>query len=246
MEQPQDEGRKKVNRIAAILVAALLVASTLVVISTSGFGKTVTRTSTSTSTSTVTVVATGDASLLSDCSGAPINASDSFTLVAGTSSAAIVCLQFYEFDPNSSITLNATNLLFIDGSKPDPGSCLGCIEEVLMGGNFTVVASQEQVIVGGPSNANEGTVVAYAITSRPGASGTYALGVEGNEPGGLSCTDYGELIAGSGEPNYAIMGTCVVFGSDGPTHTFTIPGISYPLLGNTLYFRFITLANSTQ
>ena len=94
------------------------------------------------------------------------------TIAAKTSSPAVICVQLYEFNSTSLITVNTTNLISIQGSQAIQG---GVREPVNGAGNFTVAASQRQVVLGGPTNAGEGTLVAFTITAKPGASGTYSI-----------------------------------------------------------------------
>jgi len=239
---------------AAIIIAAILVSATLVLVSPSSSARTVTRTSTTTATGTYTTTTTetttqtsistdyltlnaaGNASLLADCSSTRVNAPWFGTLVTGVSSPAVLCVQLYEFNSTSQVLVNASSLLSIEG-KSASGA-----------GNFTVADSQDQLILGGRSNSNEGTVVAYAITANVGASGTYTLGIRGMELGSepLGCGSFGELVAGSGQPNYAFIGGCITYSTTSSAQPFTIPRVSYNILSNTLYFRIIALTNSTQ
>jgi hypothetical protein len=219
--------------------------------STSGSAKTIARTSTSTVTSTSTgyviADASGDAAFLADCASAQVNVHGFGTLVAGTSSPVIICVQLYDFNSTSTILLNLPGLLNIQG----PVLANGSFSESSGVGNFTVVASQDQLIMGGPSNANEGIVVAYAVTAKPGASGTYAVGLTGWSVGdeevavlGTGCTA-GHLVAGSGDPNYLSnwVGECM-------DTTMSSPGSSNPgvssVNSNMLFFRVIAVTNSTR
>ena len=222
---------------AAIAIAAVMVSATLFV--TLGTHVTVTSTVTITSSENTTLL---DNCLTSEHVGVPWFG----TLVAKTNSPAVLCVQYYEFNSTSPVALNTTSLMSIVGSQPIEGgrgrmSASGA-------GNFTVVASQSQVLLGGPTNAGEGTIVAYAIMSKPSASGTYMISLLGYELGSepASCAGNGELVAGNGEPNYALVGGCITYSTTSSSQNFTVPGVGYNILSNHLYFRIVSLTNSTQ
>jgi len=154
-------------------------------------------------------------------------------------------MQLYEFNSTSPIVVNVTSLLSVQGRQAVGAG----FASVPSGGNFTIAASLDQILLGGPSNINEGSVVAFTITAKPGASGTYDLGIRGMEAAGsepMGCGDFGSLLAGSGQPNYAIIGGCITYSTTNANPPFTIPGVSYNILSNDLYFRIVTLTNSTQ
>ena len=120
--------------------------------------------------------------------------------------------------------------------------------------NFTVATSQDEIVLGGPANENEGAVVTYAVTAIAGASGTYQLGFLQSSSLGTwmlalnpeQCAYYGELVAGNGQPNYAQqLGGCITYNTTYFTTT-TVSGITYPLLTNNIYFRILGVTNSTQ
>jgi len=172
------------------------------------------------------------------------------TLVAGTSSPAIICVQVYWFNSTSAMLLaNPESILQIEG--PVSGAS-----------NFTVTAylpgcvSACQVFLGGPTNIGEGTILALAITAKPGASGTYQLGVA-QSPRGFQlgsggpfyCGPNGDLVAGNGQPNYmpsAETQICVTMIAGANSTQFSIPGLSYTVPGGVLLYRIIGLTNSTQ
>lgn len=167
-----------------------------------------------------------------------------------TSSPAIVCIQLYYYG-NVTQTLNTTELLSI-GIRSIDGSS-----------NFTVTPSQEQVTLGGPTNESEGTVIAYSITAKPGASGTYWLGVLTGTRGAFmlgsqpeTCGAYGLLVAGTGEPDYSALMTPLCVGYPLPAATgmctlavvgcpaATIQGVKYPLLAGLTYFHLVGATSS--
>jgi hypothetical protein len=118
-----------------------------------------------------TTLASASTAVPSQCSGTRPPSSGSYefpigTVFAGTRSPAIICLQLYYFAASPE-TFNVTGALSIKAQQSAQGG-----RQFNGEANFTVVASQAQVVLGGPANENEGTVVAYAVTAKPGASGT--------------------------------------------------------------------------
>lgn len=182
-----------------------------------------------------------------ECSGAqPPTAFP--TVFAGGSSPAIICVQFYYFNSTGSLTLNLTNglsiLAAVPGKSFDGGS------------NFTVTSSQAQLVLGGPGNESEGAVVAFAVTAKPGASGTYELSLlrggsneyvlGSQEP--ETCGSYGQLVAGGGQPNYVYQfGGCLTYATVNTSYSpsYTLAGVPYPLLPGDIFFRMVGVANST-
>ena len=195
------------------------------------------------------------------------------TLVVGSTSPATVCLQVYWFDPNATATFAATNLLL-----PPPCERAACEVLEASGGigvtrleaNFTITASQPQLVLGGPTNDSEGAVVAYSITAKPGVSGTYQLVFQGALPvaGQFWLPDYGRvqalsigiqglqapgcgplinLVAGNGQPNY-VPPPGATQGCGGPSggKGGSIPGVSYGVPAEVMCFRIVSMTNSTQ
>jgi hypothetical protein len=167
-------------------------------------------------------------------------------MMVGADSPAVVCLQLYDFNLTSPIILNTTGVLSIGGFQHTSGAKVGS-------GNFTITASQNELTIGGPSNLNEGTIVAYSITAKPGASGTYFLHAnawnvslnDGNGPR-IPCP-IDDVVVGSGSPSY--VGGLAGCGSQGyqPTTPFSIPGFDYDhLMPDDLYFKVVDVLNSTQ
>jgi hypothetical protein len=108
------DGRRSLAYVAAaILVAGILVSATLFFVTFSA------HTTTVTSTDFVTLNESGDKAILAGCGSGQVNTTWFGTLIAGTSSPAIICLQLYEFNP-SPIIVNATSLLSI-GDTTLPG-----------------------------------------------------------------------------------------------------------------------------
>ena len=149
-------------------------------------------------------------------------------------SSVTVCFQIYEFNSTSTVQLNATALLGISGIPPQGGSEFSALS------NFTVSSSPEQVTMGGPDNLNEGVIVSYSITPRPGTSGSYYVGffdgpaiLTSDGPVGSSCGE-GRVVVGDGQPDYTCDGGCIC----GPTgaECFRIPGLSYPLAADAIYY----------
>ena len=183
------------------------------------------------------------------------------TVTAGTGSPALLCVQLYYYSA-TPLTLNLTGALSIqalqyvyNGSVGNPRSFSGA-------SNFTVSASQSQLTIGGPNNENEGTIVAYAVTAKAGASGTYQLGylpssslntwmLGSQEP--EQCGYYGQLIAGNGQPSYVQPTGCITYTSTHQSNSTTtissssptVPGIPYQLISGDIYFRIVGATNST-
>lgn len=200
-----------------------------------------------------------------ECPQSAGQGSGSPRVLSGTSAPAIICLQLYYYsatplDLNVSEGLSIQALQYVqNGSTDYPRAFNG-------ESNFTVTSSPGQLVIGGQNNENEGMVIAYAITAKPTASGTYWLAffksaslssfmITPQEP--LSCAWYGELIAGSGQPDYTQgFNGCITFTtttgqasgtstSSGSGH-HSIPGISYPLPDGNFYFTIVGITNSTQ
>jgi hypothetical protein len=239
----QGSGKRSLGYVAAaILVAGVLVSAALVLAPMSRAPTTVTETSVRTTTETTT--STSTTTLAADCLTSQSYGYSYGTLVAGTASPAIICIQVYEFNSTSTFVVNATSLLKIVGYAPSSGQAIDAAA------NFTVAASLDQLTLGGPANAGEDTVLAFAITARAGASGTYQLGVQGFdlESQATMCGPNGDLVAGSGQPSYLPSGgvqECIVFNTSAGG-SFSVPGVGYPVPADALCYRIISLTNSTQ
>ena len=182
-------------------------------------------------------------------------------VTASTTYPAFICVQLYYYNsPFAAMTLNLTAALSIQGVQENNPN------DVLNGAsNFTISASPSQINIGGPKNESEGTIVVYTITENPGASGTYWLGflqssglsgylVTPQEP--TSCGSYGELIAGSGQPDYAQgLSGCITIPTTTQTSSsitasvpgyHTIPGIPYLLPDDNIYFTIVGIGSSTS
>lgn len=208
-----------------------------------------------------TGTSSSESSLVSLCPTTSISSSFG-TLTAGTSSPALLCVRLYYYSA-APLTLNLTSALSIQALQYIANGSVNYPRSFSGASNFTVVASQSQLTIGGPDNENEGATVAYGVTANSGSSGTYWLGFLGSsgltayaltqqEP--LSCGFYGELVAGSGQPNYAQgfngcitytttsqSGSAAASSSAGPT----VPGIPYSLMSGYLYFEIVGVTSST-
>ncbi len=199
-------------------------------------------------TTTVTpTTALGNASLLAECPQPEgLGPSESiFTLVAGSTTPTILCMQLYYFNPTTSVTLNPLDELSILALQYIPNGSVSYPRSFNGAPNFTVGVSQTQLVLGGPNNLNEGTTIAYSFEASPGASGTYQLGLSywrltSNEP--VSCGYFGALVAGDGKPNYSDIDHCITTGISGSP---PIPGIPYATADNFIYFRLVGITNST-
>lgn len=251
--------------ILAAALGAVIIAEPPSIIHPSTRTQTTTKTSTSTviatttslSTQTVTQTQTLPAECL-DAGGGSSSGGYFGTLDVGITSPAVVCLQLYEFDANSSVLVNSTRLIDIRGVNPETG-------RVFHGLSNFIAASSSTIDFGGPANASEGVVVALAITAKPGASGTYSVFItQGENPpetavstnlgyqqalylsdqGGLQGCSSGTLVAGTGQPDY-LLGACL--GSYlHCTSGFHIQGVAYDICPGTLYYRIVNAGNSTE
>jgi hypothetical protein len=200
-------------------------------------------------------------------------------LTAGTSSPAVLCFQLYYYSA-TPLTINLTSALSIQALQYVYNGSAGTPRSFSGGPNFTVSASQSQLVVGGNTNENEGTVVAFQVTAKAGASGTYQLGflsspglgggawmLGSQEP--LRCGYYGQLEAGSGQPDYNQgIDSCITYTTASTTTTClcptapaacpcasetttstssspSLPGIPYALMDGSVYFRIVGVTNST-
>jgi hypothetical protein len=208
--------------------------------------RTVTSTFSAVSTTTMTVTITGNSSgLLARCSSAEAPFSSGLLLgavVVGANTPAVICVQYYYF---STVPTTLATSLMIEADQPNR-SFSGDT-------NFTISASANHLVFGGPEDEDEGAVVAFAVTAKSGTSGTYGLGFSGNymlspmEP--AECHYYDTLVAGNGNPlyDYVYGFGCISYAVTGTSTSNlpSIPGIQYPILTNTLYFRVVGVINST-
>jgi len=201
-------------------------------------------------------------SLNAECSSLKAPTFGFGNLTAGTGSPTIICVQLYYHNQNATRILNLTDALSIqalqyvrNGSVLTPRSFRG-------DSNFTITASQPLIVLGGPADENEGTLIGFNITAKPGASGTYQLGflstagLDGYmlaSQGPESCGDYGQLSAGDGSPNYAqLVVHCITietltstsYVSTTGSAVVTVSGSGPPPNGY-LYFRVVGVTNST-
>jgi hypothetical protein len=195
-----------------------------------------------TTTQSTGVSTTNQSALLASCSQGH-SPQDFPTILANGSQPAVICFRLYYYNPNATTTLDVGHSLVIEGSLTAGSFFSGAA-------NFTVEASQSQLVMGGPGNENEGATVAYAITATRGASGSYELAFSGGdywmsplqEP--EECPYFGELVAGSGQPNYVQPTGCITYAVT--STTYTVSGMPYALLGGYVYFQVVSLSNSTQ
>jgi hypothetical protein len=258
------------------LVAVILAASLGLIVITQPSSiihpSTTTLTLTSISTSTqITTATTTITSLLAQnstqtlpagCSGNSVSGYAVGTVEVGANSPAIICVQLYEFNATSPTVANPTGFISIGGFSPFSPE-----QQVNGLSNFTITASSDSVTLGGPTNANEGIVVALAITAKPGTSGTYWVYMTGgnsnseqtNPPAGTLLALYladevgeniaptGVLVAGTGQPDYVPSGvTEVGQGARNCTSSFTIQGVAYDICPDIIYYRITNVTNSTQ
>lgn len=184
------------------------------------------------------------------------------TVNASTTRPAMICVQLYYYNQNATRTFDLTNATSIQALQYIRNGSVNIPRSFKGDSNFTVVASQASIVLGGPAYENEGTIVGFNITAKPGASGTYQLGFLSSV--GLdgyllssqwpeSCGDYGQLAAGDGSPNYAQLSvhcitietsTSTSFVSTVGSANVTVSGSGPPPDGH-LYFKVIGVASST-
>jgi|GEM_PF-2001350 hypothetical protein len=202
-----------------------------------------------------------DVSLLGYCPSTSSNSSGFIGAAVGGSAPSVICLKFFYFNAfkgynaSSPLVLNITDALTITAVESVYSEGLAYPEVFDGSQNFTITVSQAQLAIGGPTNENEGAVVAFSLTANAGASGRYELGLfpstsfslwllNPQEPEG--CGYYGELVAGNGFPNYAqSTGGCLTYPASGLPSSYTIGGVPYQLMIGDLYFSVIGVTNST-
>jgi len=204
---------------------------------------------------------TVDASLLGYCPSISSNSSGFIGAAVGGSAPSVICLKFFYFNAfkgynaSSPLVLNITGALSIAAVESVYSEGLAYPEVFDGSQNFTFTVSQAQLAIGGPTNENEGAVVAFSLTANAGASGSYELGLFPSAVFSLwllnpqepeQCGYYGELVAGNGFPNYAqSTGGCLTYPPSGVPSSYTIGGVPYELMIGDLYFAVIGVTNST-
>ncbi len=247
MQEVEVQAGRSFGRLAiAVIVAGVLVSATLY--ATVGQApRTITRLSVSTTTTTVTettAITTTVTSppnttsfqeaLQAKCSN-PSSIGMFPTVTTNSSSAAVLCVRAYFFSSNQTYAVNASQVLGINGYSAS---------NVYFDGssNFMVISSSDQILVGGPDNENEGAVMAFAMIAKPGASGTYQIGLGSTwvlGPGGPEqCGYYGELVAGPGQPNYINKGFsgCIAY-TVSFSGTAATNSTKYPVLNNYVLYN---------
>jgi len=156
--------------------------------------------------------------LISGCGQAgftPVNGYGSnITLAAGQTLNLCLQLYYYSTPGGAPATVNLTSFASLESLFDSH------LHSALT--NFTMTyttwttgpGTLQSVQVGGPSNDNEGFVVVYRITPKPGVtSGAYGLNLGADEPnpdGGVEgCTTDFLIVLGNGVPNYDNVGSCV-------------------------------------
>jgi PQQ-like domain len=212
------------------------------------------------SQSTNGIVST-DASLVEGC---PNSGPESGfgTVTVGTTSPALLCIKLYYYSA-TPLTVNLTAALSIQALQYIANGSINYPRSFSGASNFTVTASQSQLTMGGPNSENEGATIAYGVTAKSGSSGTYWLSffessglsayvLDPQEP--MSCAFDGELVAGSGQPDYTQgFNGCITYtttNQSGSTTSSTpsaptVPGIPYSLTPGNIYFEIVGVASST-
>ncbi len=244
--------------VVAIIIAVLVGGGTGYEVSTSS---TLTRTTTETTTQYTTFTSRNLEQCATAKSPEPIGLL--FGAVYADNNPAVICVQFYYYSANP-LTLNLSNFISIDKSEPvvsNGSTQYHSISSEMA--NFTVSMGLSELVLGGSNDTNEGTVVAFAVSAKQNASGTYGISVQPSgvistymiapsEP--VECGEYGMLVAGSGQPNYFPEGGCLTYTvsyASGSTNAnssnyHSITGVQYPLISGDLYFRVVGVTNSTR
>jgi hypothetical protein len=184
------------------------------------------------------------------------------TVTAGTSTPALLCVRLFYYS-TIPLTVNLTAALSIQALQYIANGSVNYPRSFSGASNFTVTASQSQLTMGGPNNENEGATIAYGVTAKSGSSGTYWLSflkssglsayvLDPQEP--MSCAFDGELVAGSGQPDYTQgFNGCITYTTTNQsgsttttssTSTPTVPGIPYSLTTGYIYFEIVGAAGS--
>ena len=264
---PVRSNRSYTTLAAAIIIAAVVIVAAIFATVGSSATVTTTKTSTATATSTQTAISTttvtvtsthSENAFLSACSQTPSPGANAFPkLVVSMNATALLCIRVYYYNYNGTYTLNVTKALDIEAAQYSPSA------RVFSGAsNFTVLTSPNELVIGGPNSTNEGAVIAYALTAKPGASGSYELNFNSvsyviNTNGPEACGDYGEIVAGTGEPSYLITGFsgCITYRTNVTTNStkYTKAPIAGPdafgpttLINGDIYFIIPGFTNSTQ
>jgi hypothetical protein len=233
---------------AIIIVLVIAVGASIVLLSSNRNASTVAT------TSSCTLGSTSDCALLAQCPGRQSSGFGFGFVATGPVSPAVICVQLYYYNSVAPQTLNLTDVLSIQAAQYIPNGSVDYPRSFDGAPNFTISTSQAQMVIGGPSNANEGTTVAFAVNFKPGASGIYELGLFSSE--GLnaymlgakepeSCGVYGQILAGSSSrPNYAQEQVGCVTYNTSSSGSITASGIPYPLTPG-IYFRILGVTNSS-
>jgi hypothetical protein len=129
---------------------------------------TITTTAKSTTDIPVTLITT--ALVYTTVSGCPNNypngADTSHVISIQENSTAYICVRYYYYNLNSTMSLNTLSIFGLDAYNFNPAS------------NFTISAFPNEISLGGPQALNEGASVLYSIHTNSNSSGTYNLGIE--------------------------------------------------------------------
>ena len=252
--------RLAITAAALVSVAGIALASYALVsnasrtlTSTTTIAETVTSTATinQTLTSTTTVSQTVTAALnylqvgcLQNSAVSNAERSDYPILTVSGGRTALLCVRVYHFNSTSAINFNFTKSLEIEAVEyPSNGQPIGFSGAA----NFTITPSQPEITLSGPGNENEGALIAWAISPKPGASGSYELDFSAPllQGGGTpECGSYGELAAGNGKPSYLIQGFqgCIISTNIGSATTIGPNQTRWPVTFG-LITRDVTLNN---
>ena len=154
--------------------------------------------------------------LMPDCAEASLHpvygADGNITLPAGKTLNLCVQLYYYSRPGSGPATVNLTSFASLESLFDSH------LHSALT--NFTMTyktalgaGTPSSVQLGGPSNEDEGFLVEYQITPKPGiTNGAYGLNLGADEPnpnGVEGCTTDFLVVLGNGVPNYDNVGSCI-------------------------------------
>jgi len=152
-------------------------------------------------------------------------------------STGYLCVRFYYYNLNSTMSLNASDVFGIAGYRSLNSSFSNGFDAIT---NFTISTSPGAITLGGPQNLNEGADVLYAIHANPDSNGTYNYGFHATYyPILETCNGFGPLVVGDGSPNYNVgFGSC--------TTPLTNPLNSEGFINGVLFVEVVGIMNSSS
>jgi hypothetical protein len=166
-----------------------------------------------------------------------IDPQDAPALALQENSTAYLCVRFYYYNPNSTMSIDTSNIFGIAGYRPYNTSFSTGFDA---SPNFTISTYPEELTLGGPQNLNEGVSVLYVIHANPNSSGTYNFGFQATiYPNFENCNGFSDIVVGDGSPNYNVgFGSC--------TASLTNPRNSQGFINGILFVEVVGMTNSTS